>query len=462
MKTLHFDCFAGISGDMTLGALVDLGADPALLLTELEKLNLSGWKLEFVSDERSGITGTRALVEIEGCDEDHGHHHEDRYEHHHGYQDDYHDDHCEHHEHHHENQHEHHHDDSCDHEDRPAYHHHHRNWKDIRCIIENSSIQEGAKKRALDIFSRIAKAESGVHGVPVDEVTFHEVGALDSIIDIVGTAVCLDMLAPERITAGMVELGGGTVRCAHGELPVPAPATLILCRGMPVHTGGFNREMTTPTGAAILASQVDEFVFEASFTELKTGYGIGARKLDKPNVLRVSWREIEELHHQLDETLRQGFRGEADPAGQGMKSPEDIGKCVVLETNIDDMTGEEMGFLMECLYSEGARDVLFIPCVMKKGRPGTLVSVLCPPSKCDALRNVMFTMSKTIGLREIPARCFALKREEENLSGEYGGRKKTVYYHGEKLRDKIEFESRAELARKKGISLWEAEELLRK
>jgi uncharacterized protein (DUF111 family) len=121
-----------------------------------------------------------------------------------------------------------------------------------------------------------------------------------------------------------------------------------------------------------------------------------------------------------------------------------------------------MGFLMECLYSEGARDVIFIPCVMKKGRPGTLVSVLCSPSKCDALRNVMFTKSKTIGLREIPARCFALKREEETLPGEYGGRKKTVYYHGEKLRDKIEFEDRADLARKKGVPLWEAEELLRK
>jgi uncharacterized protein (TIGR00299 family) protein len=416
MKTLHLDCFAGISGDMTLGALVDLGADPVPLLAELEKLNLDGWKLEFVSDDRNRITGTRALVEIEGFQ-----HHGDR--HHHG--------------------------------DHGHHHEHHRNWQDIRSIIELSSIREGAKKRALDIFSRIAKAESEVHGVPVDEVTFHEVGALDSIVDIVGTAVCLDMLAPERITAGTVELGGGTVHCAHGELPVPAPATLILCRGMPVHTGGFDREMTTPTGAAILASQVDEFVSEVSFTELKTGYGIGARKLDKPNVLRVSWREIQPFQQWESNafTHTQGNAGQAE-------DPNDIGKCIALETNIDDMTGEEMGFLMECLYNEGARDVIFIPCVMKKSRPGTLVSVLCPPSKCDALRKVMFTRSKTIGLREISARCFALKREEETLSGEYGGKKKTVYYRGEKLRDKIEFEDRAELARKKDISLWEAEELL--
>jgi uncharacterized protein (TIGR00299 family) protein len=421
MKTLHFDCFAGISGDMTLGALVDLGADPVLLLAELEKLNLDGWKLELVSDERNRITGTRAFVEIEGFHENHEDH-----EDHHGHHDL---------EHHHE--------------------HHHRNWKDIRSIIELSSIRDGAKKRAMDIFSRIAKAESEVHGVPVDEVTFHEVGALDSIVDIVGTAVCLDMLAPERITAGTVELGGGTVRCAHGELPVPAPATLILCRGMPVHSGGFNREMTTPTGAAILASQVDEFVSEISFTELKTGYGIGARKFDKPNVLRASLREI---HQQWDPDA---FARMQENGAGWAEDPNDIGKCIALETNIDDMTGEEMGFLMECLYNEGARDVIFIPCVMKKSRPGTLVSVLCPPSKCDALRKVMFTRSKTIGLREISARCFALKREEETLSGEYGGKKKTVYYRGEKLRDKIEFEDRAGLARKKGISLWEAEEQLR-
>ncbi|MDR0402839.1 MAG: nickel pincer cofactor biosynthesis protein LarC [Treponema sp.] len=442
MKTLHFDCFAGISGDMALGALVDLGVDPPALLAELEKLNLDGWKLEFTGGERNGITGTRALVEVEGlhdgrADHDTHHHHHDHHDHH---------------------DHQHTHDDEDHHDHHDHHEHHHRNWKDIRCIIEQSSIREGAKKRALDIFLRIAKAESEVHGVPVDEVTFHEVGALDSIVDIVGTAVCLDLLAPERISAGTVELGGGSVHCAHGELPVPAPATLILCRGMPVHTGGFNREMTTPTGAAILASQVDEFVSEASFTELKSGYGIGARKFDRPNVLRASLREIKAFQRQGD--TNPSARPE-DDAGRPA-DPDDIGACVVIETNIDDMSGEEMGFLMECLYAEGARDVIFIPCVMKKGRPGTMVSVLCPSSKRDDLRRVMFTRSKTIGVREIPARCFALRREEEPLSGEYGGRKKTVYYRGEKLREKIEFEDRAALARQKGVSLWEAEELLGK
>jgi uncharacterized protein (TIGR00299 family) protein len=420
MKTLHFDCFAGISGDMTLGALVNLGVDPDRLTTELEKLNLSGWKLNFIQDQRNGITGTRAIVEIEG---DHDHHeHHDEHDHDHGGHGHDHD-----HEHHeHDGQHHHH-----DHE------HGHNTWKEIRHIIEKSSISGGAKKRALDIFSRIAAAESEVHGVPVESIGFHEVGALDSIIDIVGAAICLDLLAPSRITAGRVELGGGTVRCAHGELPVPAPATLILCRNMPVHTGGFDKEMTTPTGAAILASQVDEFLEDAAFTELKTGYGLGTRKLDKPNALRVSWRETAQTAGAVE------------------------GNCVLLETNIDDMTGEELGFLMERLFNEGARDVVFIPCIMKKNRPGTLVSVLCSPDKTDVMRKIMFTQSKTIGVREIPARCFALRREAETLAGQYAGIKKIVYYNGEKLRDKIEFEDRAALARRENIPLWEAEKLLR-
>jgi uncharacterized protein (TIGR00299 family) protein len=408
-KTLHFDCFAGISGDMTLGALVNLGVDPALLNTELEKLKLDGWKLDFIPDERKGITGTRALVKLGAEGEPEHHHVHDNHDHH--------------------------------------EHHEQRTYKAIREIIQTSSIREGAKRRALDIFSHIAKAESEVHGVPLDEIAFHEVGALDSIVDIVGTAICLDILGPGRITAGRVELGSGTVHCAHGELPVPAPATLILCRGMPVHVGGFDREMTTPTGAGILASQVDEFISEESFTELKSGYGIGSRKLDKPNVLRVSWRET----------------ADREQAGaQTAQAASDLhpGDCVLMETNIDDMTGEEMGFLMECLFNEGARDVIFIPCVMKKSRPGTLVSVLCPAEKLEALRKTMFINSKTIGVREIPARCFALKREEETISGEY--RKKTVYYGGEKLRDKIEFEDKADLARKNGIPLWDAETLLRK
>jgi uncharacterized protein (TIGR00299 family) protein len=267
------------------------------------------------------------------------------------------------------------------------------------------------------------------------------VGALDSIIDIVGTAVALDLLQPDRITCGEIELGGGMVKCAHGLLPVPAPATLILVRGLPVKTGGFNKEMTTPTGAAILAASVDEFVSTGSFREIKTGYGVGTRRMERPNLLRVSWRE------------------EALPGGAAQ--PWKTEELVILETNIDDMTGEALGFLMERLLEAGALDVTLSPCVMKKSRPGTLVSVLVSPAKLDSLRRLLFELSSTIGFREIPIRRLSLKREESIRSGSFGeAREKTVFYGGKPLRSKVEFEDRARIARERGLSLMEAERLI--
>jgi uncharacterized protein (TIGR00299 family) protein len=294
----------------------------------------------------------------------------------------------------------------------------------------------------VDIFTRIAEAEAQVHGIGVDEVAFHEVGALDSIIDIAGAAVCLDMLKPDRITCGEVELGGGTVRCAHGILPVPAPATLILVRGMPVRTGGFDREMTTPTGAAILASSVDEFISPAFstgasggvFRELKTGYGIGTRRTERPNLLRASWRE----------SPAPGAAGAGDWLTETL---------VLMEANIDDMTGEALGFLMESLFSAGALDVTLSPCVMKKSRPGTVVSALAEPGSLGALRRVMFTQSSTAGFRETAVSRLSLRREEDTLPGAPGGaRRKTVFLDGKALRSKIEYEDRARIARERGIS----------
>jgi uncharacterized protein (TIGR00299 family) protein len=407
LKTLHFDCFAGISGDMALGAFVDLGVDPGVLRTELAKLGVEGWTLEFHRDRRCGVSGIHAVVET-------GHAHDHPQDNHHG--------------------------DSGG---------GHTSWREIRELIGASAISAGAKKRTLDIFSRIAGSEAQVHGVSADDITFHEVGALDSIIDIAGTAICLDLLKPDRITCGEIELGSGTVTCAHGTLPVPAPATLILCRGLPVRTGGFNREMTTPTGAAILAASVDEFTGFAGkpavFRETAAGYGLGSRNLDKPNVLRISWRE------------------EAVPASPEGETPWAAEDLVLMETNIDDMSGEALGFLMENLFDAGALDVAFTPCVMKKSRPGTLVSVLCPPQKLETLRRTMFQRSTTIGFRETPVRRLFLRREERRFSGQAGeAREKTVFYDGAALRSKIEYEDRARLARERGVSLETAEQLLRR
>jgi uncharacterized protein (TIGR00299 family) protein len=284
------------------------------------------------------------------------------------------------------------------------------------------------------------------------------VGALDSIIDIVGTAICLDMLNPDRITAGPVELGGGTVRCAHGILPVPAPAVLILVRGIPVTTGGFSREMTTPTGAAIIAASVDDFVTRSAFTEIKTGCGIGTRRMERPNLLRVSLRETPPVFSPAwpPAPADSAFAAGPPPAGDVLCE-----ELILLETNIDDMTGEALAFLMERLFAAGALDVTITPCVMKKSRPGSVVSALCSREKLEAARDAMFRNSGTIGFREIPVRRISLKRETGETGGEFGGaRTKNVYYGGKLLRSKIEYEDRAALARARGIGLAEAERLI--
>jgi uncharacterized protein (TIGR00299 family) protein len=458
VKTLHFECYAGISGDMSLGAFVDLGVDPGELRRELEKLGVAGWKLDFVRDQRNGISGTHAVVDLGGAtdhiaqDDGDEHHHEHDHEHYHLHEHDHDHPHSHttvlYHGHEHPHDHEHSHEHGHDH---PHEHEHahggHNSWKEIRTLIEKSGISGGAKERALDIFSRIAAAESQVHGVGLDDVAFHEVGALDSIIDVVGAAICLDLLKPDRITCSEIELGGGTVKCAHGILPVPAPATTILVKGLPVRTGGFNKEMTTPTGAAILASCVDEFITgPASFTEIKTGYGIGTRKMERPNVLRVSWRE---------ESPAAASGGSTD--GKPWQTEE----LVLLEANIVDMTGEALGFLMERLFDAGALDVTFSPLTMKKSRPGTLVSALTRLARLDALREAFFHNSTTIGFRETTVNRLSLRRETTNSGGSFGSvQEKTVFYGDKKLRSKIEFEDRAKLAREKGISLDEAEKII--
>jgi uncharacterized protein (DUF111 family) len=216
---------------------------------------------------------------------------------------------------------------------------------------------------------------------------------------------------------------------------------------MPVKTGGFPKEMTTPTGAAILASSVDEFTSAANFREQKTGYGIGTRKMDKPNLLRVSWREES--------------AADAGTEVPGTEVPWKTEELVLMEANIDDMTGEALGFIMESLFTAGALDVTFTPCVMKKSRPGTIVSVLTGQEKLNMLRETLFRGSTTIGFRESTVRRLSLRREEEKLGAEYGeARRKIVYYGAEKLRSKVEFEDRARLARERGITLEEAERII--
>jgi len=253
MKVLYYDCFCGISGDMNLGALIDMGVDKNYLINEISKLNLdSEYEIKMKKASKNGISGTRVEVILKN---------------HHG-----------------ENIHEHNH----------VHEHHHRNLCDIQNIINNSSLEDSIKKLSIAIFMRVAEAEALVHNKPLDEVHFHEVGAMDSIIDIVGAAICLDYLKVDKILASSVQVGGGFVKCAHGIIPVPAPATVEILRNIPIKSGIVQFETTTPTGAAILAANVEEFTDKIDFSIEKIGYGIGHRDLEIPNVLRVYLGKEEE------------------------------------------------------------------------------------------------------------------------------------------------------------------------
>jgi pyridinium-3,5-bisthiocarboxylic acid mononucleotide nickel chelatase len=237
MKVLYYDCFCGISGDMNLGALIDLGVDKNYLINEILKLNLdSEYEIKIEKALKSGISGTKVDVILKN-------HH--------------------------------------------VHEHHHRNLDDIKNIINNSSLNDSIKKLSMDIFTKVAEAEALVHNKPLNEVHFHEVGAIDSIIDIVGAAICLDYLKVDKILASSVQVGGGFVKCAHGIIPVPAPATVEILRNIPIKSGIVQFETTTPTGAAILAANVEEFIDKVDFSVEKVGYGIGHRDLEIPNVLRV-------------------------------------------------------------------------------------------------------------------------------------------------------------------------------
>lgn len=245
MRVLYYDCFAGISGDMNLGAMLDVGVDKDYLANELSKLNIDHeFEIKAVKESRKGIEGTKVDVVLK-------HHHEHDHEHEH------------------------------------EHHHHHRNLENIENIINSSSLNDNVKALSLNMFKKVAEAEARVHGKPIYEVHFHEVGAIDSIVDIVGAAICLDYLKVDKVMSSPVELGGGFVKCAHGIIPVPAPATVEILKGIPVKSGIVPFETTTPTGAAILASNVQEFSDMKDFIIENTGYGVGCRDTEIPNVLRV-------------------------------------------------------------------------------------------------------------------------------------------------------------------------------
>lgn len=383
MRILYYDCFAGISGDMNLGAMIDLGVDPDFLKHELEKLNIEGFHLNIEKDIRRGISGTKATVVIENPDNEK-----------------------------------------------------HRHLRHVEEIVNNSSLSDKVKITSLEIFKKIAFAEAKVHNIEVQRVHFHEVGALDSIADIVGAAICLDALKVDKVLSAPIQLGGGTVKCAHGIMPVPAPATALIVENIPVKTGLVQHEATTPTGAAILAATVDEFTEQINFQITKTAYGIGQRDVSEvANVLRVYLSESEEAFSDVS-----------------------VETATVLECNIDDMNPEHHGYLMDLLFEAGASDVWITPIIMKKSRPATTLSVLCKPEKAAKMKTILFEQAKTIGLREYPIQKSMLRREEKTVSTPYGQvRIKESYFNGKKVRVKPEFEDCKALALKNNCTIDEIE-----
>ncbi len=381
MRVLYYDCFAGISGDMNLGALVDLGVDKAALAAQLKLLKLGGWELSFEKDARSGICGTRAQVHLEHAHAHHGH-----------------------------------------------THHEHRSFADIKRLIEGSALSPRVKETAIKIFQTLAEAEAQVHGKTPDEVHFHEVGAVDSIIDIVGAAICLDLLKIEKIACSSVELGGGTVRCAHGVLPVPAPATALLAKKFLSSLNGAPHECTTPTGAAILAALGDEFNAPVSGKMLATGIGVGQRDCPElPNILRVTLYETEEIGNISHERL------------------------VELRANIDDMNAEHLALLCEHLFEAGALDVWQTPIVMKKGRLATQVCALGRLPAQTALTQCFFTHGTTLGVRVYYPERASIERESVELKTSLGVvRFKKSFLNGQ-TRLKPECDDIAALSRQTGI-----------
>jgi hypothetical protein len=380
MKTLYLDAFSGVSGDMFLGLLCDLGVPEQEITAELAKLSLPGWSLTTQRERRRGIAGCRALVTT-------------------------------------------------------AEEHHHRSWADIDRLLAAAPLTPAVAELARRIFRRLGVAEGLVHGVPLEKVHFHEVGALDSIVDIVGAAAGLLLLAPQRIVCSPLPLAHGMVETAHGRYPLPAPATLEVLRGCPVAAGGSQLELVTPTGAAIV-TEIASFGPLPPLTVERIGYGVGSRDLpDRPNLLR-------------------GILGAATDAN-GLERDS----VTVLETHIDDSTPEVLGHLVERLLASGALDVAYGPLQMKKNRPGVRLTVVAEPVAAETLARLILRESSAIGVRFSTCPRLKLRREGATVATALGEAQVKLLFDGEELlRVTPEYESCRALALAAG---WPLAEVMR-
>ena len=340
MRTLYFDCFAGASGDMILGALVDAGADPRALIDQLQSLTVTGWQIDFEKVDRSGISATYARVQTE-------------------------------------------------------HEHAHRHLGDILKIIYESQLKQSVKDRAALIFSKLAEAEGRVHNQPVEKIHFHEVGAIDAILDVCGAAIGFDLLGIDAFISSPLRVGFGMAQMAHGRFPIPPPAVAELLRGRPIYAGDIEGEFVTPTGAAIITSVCERFENVPAMRIDSTGYGAGTRNpRGFPNALRVLVGEV--AMKSADETL------------------------LMIETNIDDMSPQLFGYVIERAFDLGALDCYLTQTQMKKNRPGTLLSILCWPAEREKFLQLIFAETTTIGVRSYEVQRRALTREMISVQTQFG------------------------------------------
>ena len=416
-RILYFDCFSGISGDMTIGALLDLGIDQDLFLAKLNKIHLEEFEIEIKRALKKGISGTDFTVHLthqEHSHEEHTHEHEDDHNHH-GHT----------HEHHHDHSHEHEHTHEHHHTEKPHDHAHTRNLSDIYKIIDSSDLSEYVKTASKKIFLIVAEAEAKIHAKTIDDVHFHEVGAVDSIVDIIGAAICVEMLQIDEIQCSEINLGSGFVYCEHGVFPVPAPATLEILKGVPVYSKNAKKELTTPTGAAILKALCSEFGSLPEFIIEKIGYGLGKRDMETPNVLRVIIGK--------------------------KKSPSTL---TMLETNIDNMNPEIYSYLFPKLLDNKALDVFVTPIIMKKNRPANILSVLCNEEVAEELEEILFAETSTLGIRKYKVEREELQREFKNVTTRYGMiTVKYAFRNGKLLKFTPEYEDCRLIAEKTNIPL---------
>ena len=415
MKTLYLECGMGAAGDMLMAALLELIPDRQAFLDQMNALGLPGVRVEAEKAVKCGITGTHMRVTVHGEEEESedAHSHPNDHDHDHG-----------------EHAHPHdHHDHDHDHGEHA---HHHASLPEIEALIDGLALPEKVKADAKAVYSLIAEAESHVHGHPVREIHFHEVGTLDAVADVVGVCLLMEKLGAERICASPVHVGSGHVHCMHGILPVPAPATAWILRGIPVYGGQLQGELCTPTGAALLRHFAHSFGDRPVMSVEAIGYGMGKKDFEWANCLRA-------------------FLGESEGARE---------QITRLECNLDDMTGEELGFAMEQLLRAGARDVYTQAIGMKKSRPGVLLSVICLPEEADRLATLMMKHTTTLGIRRQDMSRYVLERAVSTAETPYGAiRVKTASGMGVS-RSKAEYDDLAALAEKHGLSLRELREKL--